>query len=127
MMRPLSVLYVEDCAELQDAIAELLRDGGDDVVCCADAAEAQAALGERVFDVLLVDVKLDGVASGIDLTRRVLERTPGQPVILCSGAAVEPEVLALGPNLRALTKPFELHELESLLDRLRLGAGGRLR
>ena len=116
-MRPISVLYVEDCIELQDAITDLLRDGGDEVVCCASAEAAQALLAQRAFDVLLIDVKLDGAISGTELTRDVLARTPLQRVILRSGGAMDDR--ALGANTRILHKPFEVRELESLLAQAR--------
>lgn len=122
-MRPLSVLYVEDCVELQEAIADLLRDDGDEVVCCSTAEQAQAVLARRAFDVMLVDVRLDGRLSGIELSRRALAKTPAQWLILCSGVSIDPTLLALGPNLRALTKPFEFSELESLLEQVRNSNG----
>jgi len=121
-MRAISVLYVEDCAELQEAIAELLRDNGDEVVCCSTAEQAQALLARRAFDVLLIDVKLDGIVSGTELTRMVLAKEPRQWVVLCSGGVVDADVLALSDRVRALAKPFEISALEALLDQVRTGA-----
>jgi hypothetical protein len=37
---------------------------------------------------------------------------------LCSGYEFDEHVFAFGPNVRALTKPFEIEDLEALMNEL---------
>lgn len=63
----------------------------------------------------MTDVGLPGI-NGIDLARGLTNKNPHQWVILCSGYDVGRQLAEMGPNVRALTKPFELDALERLLD-----------
>jgi hypothetical protein len=40
------------------------------------------------------------------------------PVIVCSGQDLTDVTRSLGPTAHPLRKPFELHELEALVDRI---------
>ena len=53
--------------------------------------------------------------SGTDLARQVLAKDPERWVVLCSGYQFGTALSSLGPRVRALVKPFELEELDSLL------------
>lgn len=109
------ILYVEDNEDLRDSIAMVLEeDAGYTLTVCANGEEGLAQLAQRGCDVLITDVGLPGL-SGLDLARQALARNPQQWVLLCSGYDMAHEVAALGPNVRTLTKPFELDMLERLL------------
>ncbi|MFG5409307.1 response regulator [Piscinibacter sakaiensis] len=109
------ILYVEDNDDLRETLALLLDDGGREWVACADGEAAWAQWSARGgFDVVVLDRSLPGL-SGDQLARRILAERPGQPLVLCSGHAVEPALLALGPRVHALLKPFEVEALEALL------------
>jgi two-component system cell cycle response regulator CpdR len=111
-----SVLYVEDNEDLRDSITMALEAPERDITSCGSGEEALAALAQGGgVDVLMTDVGLPGI-SGIDLARRVLADKPEQWVVLCSGYDMRAELATLGPNVRVLTKPFELDALERLLD-----------
>jgi DNA-binding NarL/FixJ family response regulator len=79
------LVIIDDHEALREGLAVLLRQGGMEVV----AAAANVAAGLDVVDhaepdVAIVDIRLpDG--SGIDLTRRLLERAPELGVILYTG------------------------------------------
>lgn len=126
-MKPLRILYVEDSSMLRESIGMLLEGASCEVVACATGEEALAlekAAGH--FDALMTDVNLPGM-SGIDLARYLLQQNPGRWVILCTGSPL-PESVQLGPNVRMLPKPFELEQLDALLDEIacaptRSGAG----
>lgn len=116
-MNPLSslnILYVEDNDDLRDTIGMLLEGEGRHIETCADGEKALALWGQRKFDVLITDVSLPGI-SGTDLARKVLAIDPQCWVVLCSGYDFRHGLDRLGPNVRALSKPFEPEELDALL------------
>jgi hypothetical protein len=46
------------------------------------------------------------------------EITPSVPIILASGYHLDPSFFSLGPNIRAITKPFGAPELQALIQEL---------
>ena len=108
------ILYVEDNEELRETIAMLMEDEGRYITKCATAEAALELDEQEPFDVLFTDVSLPGL-SGTDLARRVLANNPERWVVLCSGYEFGNAISVLGPNVRALVKPFELEDLEDLL------------
>jgi two-component system, OmpR family, phosphate regulon response regulator PhoB len=63
------ILIVEDEPAIRDMVAFALRKSDYDVSFAADAREAQAAVAERVPDLILLDWMLPG-GSGLELARR---------------------------------------------------------
>ncbi len=114
-MKTLSIMYVEDNPELRDAMAEMLAGPGRAVVALATGEAALAAWAAGPPDLLVTDIGLPGM-SGTDLTRIVVAKKPAQWVVLCSGYDHGHHVATLGKNVRALPKPFELEQLETLID-----------
>ncbi|MBC5768228.1 response regulator [Ramlibacter albus] len=114
---PFVILYVEDDALVRETFAELLAAAGRQVVCVADGAGAREALREQKVNLLMTDIELpDG--SGLDLAREALRHDPALPVIVCSGHDSSQAATSLGPTAHPLRKPFDLDELEALVDRL---------
>lgn len=122
-MKPLRLLYVEDNAELREIFQEMLEGGQCEVVACGSAEEALVLWHATDFDVLVSDISLPGM-SGTDLARRVLAEHPDRWVVLCSGYEYGDAVRTLGPRVRALAKPFELDELERLMDEIHMAQDG---
>ena len=114
---PFVILYVEDNDLVRESFAELLATADRRVVCVADGAGAREALREQNVNLLMTDINLpDG--SGLDVAREALRQNPRLPVIVCSGQDLRDVALSLGPTAHALRKPFELDELEALVERL---------
>jgi DNA-binding response OmpR family regulator len=114
---PFVILYVEDNDLIRETFAELLGIAGRQVVCVADGAGARVALREQDINLLMTDINLpDG--SGLDVAREALAQNPRLPVIVCSGNDLRDVALSLGPTAHPLMKPFDLEELEALVDRL---------
>ncbi len=118
-MKPLRMLYVEDNAELRETFQEMLEGDQREVVACATAEEALVLWNTSEFDVLVSDISLPGM-SGTDLARRILAVDPARWVVLCSGYAYGDAILALGPRVRELAKPFELADLDRLIDEIHM-------
>lgn len=116
-MKSLNVLYVEDNERLREKIGELLAGAGRQVYPCATAEAALVAFGNNRFDVLVTDVSLPGM-SGVDLARRVLLTNPYYWVVLCTGYEFNRRLTDLGINVRALVKPFDVNELEALMNEI---------
>ena len=114
---PFVILYVEDNDLVRESFAELLAAADRRVVCVADGAGARGALREQDVNLLITDINLpDG--SGLDLAREALRQNPSLPVIVCSGHDLRDVARLLGPTAHPLPKPFDLDELEALVERL---------
>ena len=114
---PFVILYVEDNDYIRESFAELLATAERQIVCASDGAGARKALRAQNVDLLMVDINLpDG--SGLDVAREALRQNPRLPVIVCSGHDLREVAQALGPTAYPLMKPFELEELEALVERL---------
>lgn len=121
-MKPLRMLYVEDNPELREMFQEMLEGDQREVISCATAEAALELWNISHFDVLVSDIGLPGM-SGTDLTRRILAVHPDRWVVLCSGYEYGDALLALGPRVRTLPKPFELNDLDRLMDEIHSSIG----
>ena len=115
-LQPVTILYVEDNDDLRATIGELLQQPDRELALYARAEDALAADRERRFDIVVTDVSLPGM-SGADLARDLLSADPARCIVLCSGYDLG-DPLRFGPNVRALMKPFEVEDLEALMDAL---------
>ena len=108
------ILVVEDESAIAELIAINLRHAGHEVTLAADAAEAQAAVGAVLPDLVILDWMLPG-QSGLALARhwRAQVRTRDLPLIMLTAKAEEADTVA-GLDAGAddyLTKPFSNQEL----------------
>ncbi len=114
---PFVILYVEDNDYIRESFAELLAAADRRIVSVADGAGAREAMREQKVDLLMTDINLpDG--SGLDVAREALRQNPRLPVIVCSGDDLRDVARSLGPTAHPLRKPFDLDELEALVERL---------
>lgn len=113
-LNTLSILFVEDNEDLREAVGLLIEGPGREVVLCGSGEEALREIAHRRFDIVFTDLRLPGL-SGTDLARRLLNAEPRQRLVFCSGEDMDPALDALGPNIRRLSKPFDVAELEQLL------------
>ncbi len=124
-----TLLLLEDDANLNETIAEYLRQQGYEIVPVYDGEEAQDLLYERSFDLLLLDVNTPGI-DGFELLRDARERGVQTPAIFLT-ARESVEDLEEGFQSGCddyIRKPFALKELririETLLRRGYYHAGG---
>ncbi|HEY1909681.1 MAG TPA: sigma-54 dependent transcriptional regulator [Vicinamibacterales bacterium] len=110
-----SILLVDDEEKILKALGRALRDAGHGVVETASPRHAQRLLGERTFDVVIVDNVMPEL-NGLDLIREFVGSTPEverpQILMMTAHATVESaiEAMKLGA-LDYLQKPFEIDEL----------------
>src|SRR5215216_1494579 len=116
-----SILLVDDEDKILKALGRALRDAGHSVVESTSPRQAQRLLGERTFDVLVVDNVMPEL-NGLDLIREYVASTPEgerpQILMMTAHATVESaiEAMKLGA-LDYLQKPFEIDELIVLVER----------
>jgi PAS domain S-box-containing protein len=114
------VLLVEDDAELREVARQMLELLGCSVREAPSAEDAERALREDPFDVVITDFSLPG-RDGLQLARAVRAHWPATPVVISSGYG---EGASDGESWN-LPKPYGLPELEALLARVRDGARQR--
>src|SRR5262245_17468983 len=114
-----SILLADDEDKILKRLGRALRDEGHEVIEAQSAREAQRHLGERPFDLLVVDNLMPGM-TGLDLIREMAHAIPSaerpQVLMMTAHATVESaiEAMKLGA-LDYLQKPFEVDELLALV------------
>ena len=122
------VLLVEDNADARETTSELLRAVGYAVEEASDGAEAIAAVGRCVPDVLVMDIGLpgrDGYQIAAEL--RADPRAAGLPMIALTGyGQVRDRGMAVAAGFdEHLVKPIELSALVAAIEAQRRGARER--
>jgi DNA-binding NtrC family response regulator len=116
-----SILLVDDEAKIINALASALRAEGHEVVTASNGRDAQRLLGQRVFDLLVID-NLMPDTTGLDVIRELTSATPEaerpQVLMMTAHATVESaiEAMKLGA-LDYLQKPFDVDELLVVVNR----------
>ena len=81
------ILVVDDEAVIRRTLETLLRRQGYEVWTAADGAEAFAWLRECVFDLLLIDLKLPGGVSGLEIAEAAGAYQPDAAVLILTGSS----------------------------------------
>jgi DNA-binding NarL/FixJ family response regulator len=86
------VVLVDDHPVYREGLAKLLRECDVDVVAQAGNGEGALAIVEDTApDVVVMDLNMPGM-SGVEVTRRLIERTPASRVLVVSVSAQEEDV-----------------------------------
>jgi EAL domain-containing protein (putative c-di-GMP-specific phosphodiesterase class I) len=112
IVKPPSVLIVDDDEQVLNVHARGLRRSGFDVTTAASGQAALVMLKAQTFDVILSDIDMPGM-TGIQLLARVRAHDMDVPVILITGVpSLETAVQALDRGaLRYLSKPTSVVDL----------------
>ncbi len=118
-MKPIRVLILDDESTLRTALFRLLDRKGYQVVTAQRLDEARSFMSpEKPFDIAIVDMNLpDG--NGLDLISEIKQVNPNTQVIVLTGfATIDTAIQATQKGAyHFLTKPFNVEELMSLLDK----------
>ncbi len=125
---PSSILVVEDDAVARELLVEVLRRDGHTVRFAEDGEAALAAAAAEPPDVLVTDVRLDGM-TGIELMQTLRERDPAmQAIVVTAFGSLETAVEAIhGGAFDYMSKPFSMDEVRRMVQRAlqaRQDAGG---
>ena len=77
------ILVVDEDQTTRMVIRTLLEDAGHEVVEAANGSEGLRALVDRVPDLIITELYMDGM-DGIELLRRVRKAWPSEPVLVMS-------------------------------------------
>jgi len=101
------ILVVDDDDRICQFLKQLLVESGYAVSTCGQGSEALEELEKEHLDLVLTDVRLPGM-SGVELTKRIIERWADMSVIVMTGFGeieIAVEVLKLGAS-DFIRKPF---------------------
>ena len=112
-----TILIVDDDAAIRGILYDLLS-GNYECHTASMADEAFQYLEVQHYDAIITDIAMPGI-TGVELLKRVQLRDENTPVILVSGKISEQDPKSL-MDLGAfayLTKPFNLAEIEEVVER----------
>ena len=113
-----TVLYVDDEDALRVVVKNQLEMEGLDVDTADDGDTAVEMLGNKTYDVILLDIRMPRM-SGIDVLKNLKERKIKSRVIMLTGVddlTIALEAVKNGAN-DYLTKPYDLSNLIACINR----------
>src|SRR5690348_16076308 len=115
----MNILMVDDDASLRRSLRLTLETLGHTITETESGAGAQTLLGQRMFDVALVDLRL-ARESGLDAIPALLRLAPGLAILVMTAyATIETAVEAMRRGaMDYLPKPFTPSQLRVALDRV---------
>lgn len=120
--RRLRILVVDDNHTAADALARVLRKGGDDVDAVYDGQSAIAQLERSAPDLVLTDLKMEPVDGIAVLQAARAQRPPVEVIVFTAYGAVDVAVRAMRMGARDfLTKPITVEQVAARLEKLRVG------
>ena len=112
------LLVVDDESIVGKRLKQVFSKIGFEVETYTEAAPAMAAMAEKPFDIVVTDLKMDGM-DGMEVLKRVRNMNPRTQVIIITGYA-SPETAELAQQqgvFEFLAKPFRLDELKQVIFR----------
>lgn len=111
-----SYLVVDDNRDFAENLAEILRDGGDDVVVAESGAEAVARARGRRFDAVLTDMRMP-LMGGAEVVHELRRSDPGVPAMVVTADVADGALEAARREglLAVLSKPIDVPHLLELL------------
>jgi len=118
-MKNTKILIVDDEQIMRESLAGWLSRDDHEVDTASSGEEALEKLKDSRFDILLVDIKMDGI-SGLEVLKQVKENDPDVAVIMITAYGSIPTAIEAIKNgaYDYLLKPFEPAELGVLIERI---------
>jgi len=112
------LLVVDDESIVGKRLKQVFSKIGFEVETYTEPAPAMAAMAEKPFDIVVTDLKMDGM-DGMEVLKRVREMNPRTQVIIITGYASQAtaELAQQQGVFEFLTKPFRLDELKQVIFR----------
>ncbi len=120
----LSVMVLDDEPIVGKRLKPALEKSGFEVECYEHPAEAVERLEEKEFDIIVTDLRMDGM-DGIQILEHVMEHCDRTRVILITGYAtveVAREALVKGA-FDFISKPFKPKDLRAVINKAALSLG----
>jgi signal transduction histidine kinase/CheY-like chemotaxis protein len=116
-LRSLRLLVIDDDPAVRAAIVRPLEEEGHVVDAVSDGPTALAALGQRGFDLVLVDFAMPGM-DGAEFIRRARKVRKDSRFLIVSGYLDSDAISAAAPGTPVLAKPFDTDTLLALIGQL---------
>ncbi|MBY0527253.1 MAG: sigma-54 dependent transcriptional regulator [Gemmataceae bacterium] len=115
----MKILLIDDDASLRKSLRLALESMSHKVTEAGDSGQAQEHLGNGLFDVSFLDLRL-GKEKGLDVLPMLLRLTPGLAIVVVTAyATIETAVEAMRRGaIDYLPKPFTPNQLRMVLDRI---------
>ncbi len=113
------ILIVDDELIMRESLAGWLERDGHDVETAASGEEALERLKNTRFDILLVDIKMDGM-TGLDVLKQVKTTDPDTAVVMITAyGSISTAIEAMKNGaFEYLLKPFDPDELGVLIEKI---------
>ena len=118
-MSKISILIVDDELVLRESLAAWLERDGHQVETAASGEEGLDRLMKKRFDIMLVDIKMEGM-SGLTVLRKVKETDPDVAVVMITAfGSISTAIEAMKDGAQDyLLKPFDPNELGLLVEKI---------
>ena len=119
-------LIIDDEAQIRDMLAEMLSAQGHEVFTASGGQQGLQVFKDQLPDLVVTDLGMPGV-SGLDVANAVKAANSRIPVILMTGwgmTLAEEEVRKNGVDF-IISKPFQLPEMERILNQILGDEAGR--
>jgi len=112
-MHYFNVLIVDDEQDFMDTLMNRLKKRGIDVAGCSSGEKALELMKAKIFDVVILDIKMPGGMDGIETLREIKKLRPETEVLLLTGhGSVETSVEGMKEGaFDYLLKPVKLEKL----------------
>jgi DNA-binding NtrC family response regulator len=113
------ILIVDDELIMRESLAGWLERDGHAVQTAVSGEEALEKVKETHFDILLVDIKMEGI-SGLDVLRKVKETDPDSEVVMITAYGSIPSAIEAMKDgaFDYMLKPFDPNELGVLIEKI---------
>ena len=113
------ILIIDDELIMRESLADWLERDGHDVETAASGEEALKRLKNTRFDILLVDIKMDGM-TGLDVLKEVKTTNPDTAVVMITAyGSISTAIEAMKNGaFEYLLKPFDPDELGVLIEKI---------
>ena len=118
-MSSTKILIVDDELIMRESLAGWLERDGHSVQTAPSGEDALEKLKDTRFDILLVDIKMEGI-SGLDVLRHVKEIDPDVAVVMITAYGSIPTAIDAMKNgaYDYMLKPFDPNELGALIEKI---------
>ncbi|MFC1848961.1 response regulator [candidate division CSSED10-310 bacterium] len=113
-----NILVIDDEESVRASLAKILQNEGHNVRICSNGQEALALISTHLFDLVITDLKMQGL-DGIEVLEEVKKIQPGTLVIIITGyASLESAIASLRKGaFDYLVKPFQVDVLLLVVQR----------
>lgn len=118
-MKRARILVVDDELIMRESLSGWLQRDGHEVETASSGEEALDKIKEVRFDILLVDIKMEGI-SGLEVLKRVKDDDPDVAIVMITAfGSISTAIEAIRNGaFDYLLKPFDPHELGVLIEKI---------